>query len=102
MADNEPILKPVHSILVSQPQPTDETHSPFRSIEDKYGVKITFQSFIQVEPVPVKEFRRNKIELSDYSAIILTTKYAVHHFFELCKEMRFKVSPDLKYFALTQ
>jgi len=91
--------KEVKTILVSQPKPE---RSPYYKLEEKYDLVIDWRQFIHVEPVPVKEFRKFKIKPEEYSAVILTSKNAVDHFFQMCEELRIKMSQDTKYFCLTE
>jgi uroporphyrinogen-III synthase len=91
----------IKTILVSQPQPEGE-NSPYFELAKKYKIKIDFRPFIKVEGVSVKEFRAQKINLVDHTAIIITSKVAVDHFFRMADEMRVKLSLDLKYFCLTE
>ena len=91
----------VKTILVSQPAPKTET-SPYFDLADKLKVKIDFRSFIHVEGIPVKEVRAQKIDLSNYTAIILTSRNAVDHFFRIAEEMRFSVPDDMKYFCQSE
>ena len=91
----------VKTILVSQPEPKTET-SPYFDLSDKQKVKIDFRSFIHVEGISVKEVRAKKIDLKDFSAIILTSRNAVDHFFRIAEEIRFKVPDDLKYFCQSE
>lgn len=91
--------KEVKTILVSQPKPSK---SPYYDLEEKYGVKIDWRPFIHVEPVLEKEFRKNRIKPSDYSAVIFTSRNAITHFFRLCEEMRVKMSADTKYFCISE
>lgn len=91
--------KEIKTILISQPQPK---RSPYFNLEKKYGVKVDFRQFIHVEAVELKDFRKQRIKPSDFTAIILTSKNAVDHFFRLCEEMRIKMSQDTKYFCLTE
>src|SRR6056300_1998913 len=91
----------VKTILVSQPAPKTET-SPYFDLSDKQKVKIDFRSFIHVEGIPAKEVRAQKIDLKNYSAIILTSRNAVDHFFRVAEEMRFKVPDDMKYFCQSE
>lgn len=91
--------KPVRTILVSQPKPA---RSPYFDLEKKYGVKVDFRSFIHVEGVSAKEFRRQRINIEDYSAVIFTSRNAIEHYFELCEEMRIKPSQDTKYFCSSE
>ena len=79
----------VKTILVSQPEPKAET-SPYFDLSDKQKVKIDFRPFIHVEGIPVKEVRGQKVDLKNYTAIILTSRNAVDNFFRIAEEMRFK------------
>ncbi len=91
----------VKTILVSQPAPKTEA-SPYFDLSDKQRVKIDFRSFIHVEGIPVKEVRAQKIDLNNFTAIILTSRNAVDHFFRIAEEMRFKVPDDMKYFCQSE
>ena len=88
----------VKTILVSQPPPKTET-SPYFDLSEKQKVKIDFRSFIHVEGVEVKEVRAQKIDLNNFTAIILTSRNAVDNFFRIAEEMRFKVPDSMKYFC---
>lgn len=91
----------IKKILVSQPRPTSEK-SPYFELEKKYGVEIVFRPFIKVEGLSSKEFRQSKVNVPDYSAIILTARTAIDHFFRLCKELRYNVPDTLKYFCVSE
>ena len=91
----------VKKILVSQPKPTSEK-SPYFDLEKKYGVEIVFRPFIKVEGLTSKELRQSKINVPDYTAIILTARTAIDHFFRLCKELRYNVPDTLKYFCVSE
>jgi uroporphyrinogen-III synthase len=91
----------VKSILVTLPKP-DSDKSPYFELAKKYNLKIDFRSFIHVEGVPAKEFRKEKINLGDFTAVIFTSKNAVDHFFRICEEMRFEVSSEMKYFCISE
>ncbi|TXB60061.1 uroporphyrinogen-III synthase [Phaeodactylibacter luteus] len=95
----EESYKPVKTILISQPKPE---RSPYYELEQKYGLKIDWRQFIHVEGVPAKEFRKAKVKPDEYTAVILTSKNAIDHYFRICDEMRIKVSPDMKYFCLSE
>lgn len=94
-------IKPIKSILVSQPKPKDD-RSPYYKLEDKYGIKVDFRPFIQIDPVDVKEFRKQKIAFLDYSAVIFTSRNAVDHYFDMCKEVKVDVPADMKYFCISE
>ena len=86
----------VKTILVSQPEPKVE-NSPYFDLQQKLKVKIDFRPFIHVEGVTAKDIRHQKIDLNNFTAIILTSRNAVDHFFRVAEEMRYKVPEDLKY-----
>lgn len=88
----------VKTILVSQPTPKTE-NSPYLELSEKQKVKIDFRPFIHVEGVSAKEVRAQKIDLKNYTAIILTSRNAVDHFFRIAEDMRFTVPDDMKYFC---
>ncbi|MEW4923641.1 uroporphyrinogen-III synthase [Algibacter sp. 2305UL17-15] len=91
----------VKTILVSQPEPKIE-NSPYFDLQEKRKVKIDFRPFIHVEGVSAKEIRHQKIDLNNYTAIILTSRNAVDHFFRIAEEMRFKVPDAMKYFCQSE
>jgi len=91
----------VKTILISQPEPKVE-NSPYFELEEKQKVKIDFIPFIHVEGVSSKEVRQQKVDLTQYSAIILTSRNAVDHFFRIAEDLRFKVPDTLKYFCLSE
>ncbi len=91
----------IKTILVSQPKPEGEK-SPYYDLADKYKLKIDFRPFIHVEGISAQEFRQQKINISDHSAIILTSKTAIDHFFRICEEIRFEVPDTMKYFCISE
>lgn len=90
----------VKTILVSQPEPKE--NSPYLRLIEKQKVKIDFRPFIHVEGVRAKEVRQQKIDLTHFTSIILTSRNAVDHFFRIAEEMRFKVPDTLKYFCQSE
>jgi uroporphyrinogen-III synthase len=91
----------VKTILVSQPEPKVD-NSPYFDLQNKYKVKVDFRPFIHVEGVSAKDVRLQKIDLNSYTAIILTSKNSIDHFFRVAEEMRYKVPEDLKYFCQSE
>ena len=91
----------IKKILVSQPQPTSEK-SPYFEIASKYGVDVVFRPFIKIEGLSAKEFRQQKVAISDYTAVVFTSRNAIDHFFLLCKELRVTIPEDMKYFCITE
>lgn len=92
-------LKEVKTILISQPKPD---RSPYFELEQKYNIKIDWRPFIHVEAVPEREFRKFRTRPDGFSAVILTSKNAIEHYFRMCEEMRIKVNPDTKYFCISE
>lgn len=91
----------IKRVLVSQPKPASEK-SPYFDIAEKYGVSIDFHPFIKVEALSSKEFRQQRISILDYSAVILTARTAIDHFFHLSEELRIAVPDTMKYFCMTE
>lgn len=91
----------VKTILISQPEPKVE-NSPYAELEGKLKVKIDFIPFIHVEGVDTKEVRQQKIDLKNFSAIILTSRNAVDNFFRIAEEMRYEIPDTLKYFCQSE
>ena len=91
----------IKKILVSQPKPTSEK-SPYFDIASKFDVELVFRPFIKVEGMSAKEFRTQKINILDYTAIVFTSRHAIDHFFTLAKELRVNIPEDMKYFCVTE
>ncbi|MBR0272497.1 MAG: uroporphyrinogen-III synthase [Bacteroidaceae bacterium] len=91
----------IKKILVSQPKPSSEK-SPYFDIAERYGIDIVFHPFIKVEGISSREFRQEKISLSEHTAVVFTSRHAIDHFFQLAKELRFAVPDDMKYFCITE
>jgi len=92
----------IKTILVSQPQPSDLEKSPYADLTKKFNVNVVFRKFIKIEGVPAKEFRKDRINILDYTAVIFTSRNAVDHFFRICKEMRIEVPDTMKYFSISE
>jgi len=91
----------VKTILVSQPKPENDK-SPYFALAKKYNVKIDFRPFIHVEGIDKQEFRQERIDFKDFTAVILTSKTAVDHYFRMAEETRFEVPDDMKYFCISE
>ena len=91
----------IKKILVSQPKPTSEK-SPYFDIASKFDVELVFRPFIKVEGMSAKEFRTQKINILDYTAIVFTSRHAIDHFFTLAKELHVNIPEDMKYFCVTE
>lgn len=91
----------VKTILVSQPEPKIE-NSPYFDLIERQKIKVDFRPFIHVEGVSGKDVRAQKVDLTQYTAIILTSRNSVDHFFRIAEELRFKVPDTMKYFCLSE
>ena len=99
--DTQDRFHKVSSILVTQPRPSDEK-SPYFELAEKYGIKVDFRPFIQIDALPLKEFRKQKINILDHTAVIFTSRNAVDHFFRICAESKIEVPADMKYFCISE
>jgi uroporphyrinogen-III synthase len=93
--------KSVKKILITQPRPESDK-SPYFELAKRYAVEMEFFPFIRLEPIPSKEFRKQKIEIAEYSSVIFTSRNAIDHFFRICEEMKLNISQDTKYFCITE
>jgi len=93
--------KTIQNILITQARPESEK-SPYFEIARRFKVNLDFHPFIRVEGIPAKDFRKQKIEIASYSAVIFTSRNAIDHFFRVCEEMKITVSQHTKYFCITE
>jgi uroporphyrinogen-III synthase len=93
--------KTKNRILISQPRPESEK-SPYFDLERKYPVELVFHPFIVLEGIPAREFRKQKIDISYYTAVIFTSRNAIDHFFRMSEEMKISIGQDTKYFCITE
>ena len=91
----------VQSILVSQPEPESEK-SPYFGLAEKLKVKIDFRSFIHIEGITAQDFRKDRVALEEYNAVIFTSRNAVDHYFRMCEEMRVPIRDSVKYFCVSE
>jgi uroporphyrinogen-III synthase len=101
IASQENKHRVIQHILITQARP-DSEKSPYFEMARKFNVKLDFHPFIRVEGIPAKEFRKQKIEIPSYSAVIFTSRNAIDHFFRICEEMKITVSQNTKYFCITE
>lgn len=92
----------IKNILISQPQPSDLEKSPYWELSKKHGLNIEFRKFIKIEGITAKEFRKERINLLDYTAVIFTSRNAVDHYFRIAKEMRTEIPDSMKYFCISE
>lgn len=90
----------LNKILISQPAPTNG--SPYTEIISKYGIDIDFIPFFKVEPLSAREFRAQKVNILDHTAIVFSAKSTIDAFFKICEETRVVVPETMKYFCTTE
>ncbi len=91
----------VKKILISQPKPESEK-SPYFDLERKYNVELVFVPFIKLEGIFAKEFRKQKVDVMSFTAVVFTSRNAIDHFFRMCEEMKITINQDTKYFCITE
>jgi len=101
LTEDKKRLNKVSTILVSQPQPVD-AKSPYTALSEKYNIKIDFRQFIEIDPVDIKEFRKQKINILSHTAVIFTSRNAVDHFFRLAAESKVEIPSDMKYYCISE
>ncbi|MFY7651663.1 MAG: uroporphyrinogen-III synthase [Chitinophagaceae bacterium] len=101
MSTEKKSVPSIKRILISQPKPEGDK-SPYFDLENKYDVKLDFFPLIKLEGIPAKEFRKQKIDISYFTAVIFTSRNAIDHFFRICEEMKITINQDTKYFCITE
>lgn len=93
--------KKIEKILITQPRPESEK-SPYFELERKYNVSLDFCPFIKLEGIPAREFRKQRIEIPQFTGVVFTSRNAIDHFFRLCEEMKVSISQNTRYFCITE
>ncbi len=92
----------IRKILISQPRPEDLKSSPYTPIAENHGIQIDYEKLFKIEALEGKEFRRQKIRLEEYSALIFTSKNAIDYFFQQVKEARYTIPDSMKYLCTSE
>lgn len=92
----------VSKVLVSQPRPAIIEKSPFYELSRKHNVAIEYKPFIRVVGVSLKEFRGQRVEILDHTAVIFTSRTTIDSFFHICEEARITVPETMKYICQTE
>lgn len=88
-------------ILITQPRPESDK-SPYFDLAKKYNVDLVFHPFIRLEGIPAREFRKQKVDISSFTAVVFTSRNAIDHFFRMCEEMKITIGQETKYFCITE
>ena len=89
----------VNKILISQKEPTNTT--PYESLTEKFGVQIDFRPFYSIEPLSSREFRAQRINFLDFTAVVFSSRHAIDAYFQMAEELRIKIPETMKYFCTT-
>ena len=95
-------MSKIMNLLVSQPAPAIVEKSPFFELIQKFNLSINYTPFIHIEGVGAKEFRSQRVEILDHTAIIFTNRITIDHFFRICEETRIEVPETMKYICQTE
>ena len=98
---SDTISKKIRRVLITQPRPESDK-SPYFELARRYAIELDFFPFIKLEGIPAKEFRKQKVEIPQFSAVIFTSRNAIDHFFRICEELKVAVSQDTKYFCISE
>ena len=93
--------KMIKKILITQPKPEND-RSPYFELAKRFNIGLIFHPFIKLEGIHAREFRKQKIDINYYSAVIFTSRNAIDHFFRICEEMKVSINQDTKYFCITE
>lgn len=91
----------VKNILVTQPKPETDKN-PYFDLAKKFNVKIEFRPFIQIEGIPANVFRKDRVNIAEYQAVILLSRQAADHYFRMAAEMRFTTFDEIKFFCVSE
>lgn len=92
----------VNKILISQPRPAVMEKSPFYALSSTYGIEIDYKPLIRVVGISLKEFRSQRVEILDHTAVIFTSRTTVDSFFKICEDARITVPETMKYICNTE
>lgn len=89
-------------ILISQPEPADLEKSPYKKLATDFKLDLTFYKFFEVVGISATEFRKSRIHIAEYTAVIFNSKNSVDHFFRMAKDLRESIPESMKYFCSTE
>jgi uroporphyrinogen-III synthase len=71
----------------------------YEALQGKFKAEVSFRPFFKIEALSSREFREQRINLPDYTAIIFSSRHAIDAYFKLAEDLRFKVPETMKYFC---
>ena len=91
----------IKTLLISQPAPQGDK-SPYFDLAEKHELKVDFRQFIAVEGILLSEYRTQKVNILEHTAVLITSKTAIDNYFRLADEMRIAIPASMKFFCLTE
>lgn len=91
----------VKTILITQQDPGAEKN-PYVELAKKHKLKIDYRPFIHVEGLEALDFRQQRVDVLEHTAVIFTSRNAVDHYFRIAKEMRVSIPETMKYFCMSE
>ena len=74
----------------------------YETLQGKFKAEVAFRPFFKIEPLSSREFREQRVNLPDYTAVMFSSRHAIDAYFKLAEELRFKVPETMKYFCSTE
>jgi len=90
----------VKNILISQNTP--RVLNQYQVLTEKFGVTFDFRPFFRSEVISLREFRAQKVNIPDFTAVVFSSRHAIDAYFKICEEIRFKVPETMKYFCTSE
>lgn len=94
-------MKKIKNILISQPRPLSD-RNPYADMEANFGVACDFQQLIKIEGIGIREFREQHVYFEEYTAVIVSSRLGIDHFFRLCEEARYTVPQTMHYYCISE
>lgn len=93
--------KKIKSILITQAAPPEE-NSPYQKLKEKFGLKLDFRQFIDIQGVSASDFRKQNLNPLEFTAVIFNSKNSIDHYFRLLADLKIELPPDMKYFCVSE
>ena len=92
----------VSKILVAQPAPAIVEKSPFYELSKRLNIQVDYNPLIKVIGVTPKEFRSQRVNILDHTAVIFTSRTTIDSFFHICEDARITIPETMKYICSTE
>ena len=96
------MINTVSKILVAQPAPAIVEKSPFYELSKRLNIQVDYNPLIKVIGVTPKEFRSQRVNILDHTAVIFTSRTTIDSFFHICEDARITIPETMKYICSTE